>query len=94
MNRFTNPFDPDNTKIKAALRQWALAHLQLEDTTPVDIIEHTCSEPNCVHAETVISVGDTEGGRFFKISKPLVYIRKWDVPHWKEISHQQVTHQH
>jgi hypothetical protein len=94
MKGFKNPLDPDNLNIKTALRRWAIEKLALAENAEVQITEIQCAEPNCVHVETLISVVDTEGGRFFKINKPLVFIRKWDVQAWQEMGHQDAIHRH
>ncbi len=82
MKAFINPHDPDNIALKKTLSDWLKAKLVLDDDTEVSIREHLCSEPSCIHAETVFKVENsrnTEGPLFYKIAKPIVYIRKWDL---------------
>jgi hypothetical protein len=98
MKAFINPHDPDNVAIKATLSGWLRTKLALNDDAEVSVHEHLCSEPSCVHAETVFKVengqntvdeGNPEGGGkgllFYKIAKPIVYIRKWDLDAMKKI---------
>jgi hypothetical protein len=88
MKAFINPHDPDNIALKKTLSDWLKAKLALDDDTEVSIHEHLCSEPSCVHAETVFRVENgqnTEGPLFYKIAKPIVYIRKWDLDAMKKI---------
>ena len=71
MKKFNNPLDPDDLKIRAAIKLWTIDFLKLETPTEIEIIEHLCTEASCLHAETVIKVENTEGSSFFKIAKPL-----------------------
>jgi hypothetical protein len=89
MKAFINPHDPDNIAIKETLSGWLRTKLGLNDDTEVSIHEHLCSEPSCVHAETVFKVENgqnTEGSLFYKIAKPIVYIRKWDLDAMQKIA--------
>lgn len=94
MKKFINPLDPDDLKIKAAIQQWASDFLKLNASTAIDITEHLCTEVSCVHAETVIKLSDTEGVRFFKIAKPLTFIRKVDVQNMTPMNNGSITHKH
>jgi hypothetical protein len=88
MKAFINPHDPDNVAIKETLSGWLRTKLALNDDTEVSIHEHLCSEQSCVHAETVFRVENgqnTEGPLLYKIAKPIVYIRKWDMDALKKI---------
>jgi hypothetical protein len=86
MKAFINPHDPDNTALKKTLSDWLKTKLALNDNTEVSIHEHLCSEPSCVHAETVFRTENTEGVTFYKITKPIVYVRKWDLDALKKIN--------
>jgi NurA-like 5'-3' nuclease len=86
MKKFNNPLDPDDLKIKAAIRLWANDYLALTADYQLDILEHQCSDASCLHAETVLKVENTEGSRFFKIAKPLTFVRKIDIQNMKEIT--------
>ena len=89
MNTFKNPFDPDNSQTKVLLKQWVATKLTLSPQAVVEILEHHCSDSACLHAETIFRITDfnTEGGvitrnsdeKLYKIPKPLVFIRKWDI---------------
>lgn len=94
MKKFINPLDPDDLKIKAAIQQWTFDFFKLDASTRIDITEHLCTEASCVHAETVVKLSDTEGVHFFKIAKPLTFIRKIDVQNMKQINNDLVVHKH
>ena len=94
MTKFTNPLDPENIQIKKAIRQWIIARFKLDESVDIGIIEHQCTEASCVHAETVISFENTEGREFYKIAKPLVYIRKIDVALMQKTSSKNILHRH
>ena len=94
MKKFINPLDPEDLKIKAAIQQWTFDLFKLTDTTTVEITEHLCTEASCVHAETVVKLSDTEGVHFFKIAKPLTFIRKLDVQNMTQINNGLVIHRH
>ena len=94
MKKFINPLDPEDLKIKAAIQQWTLDFFKLNDATAIEITEHLCTEASCVHAETVVKLSDTEGVHFFKIAKPLTFIRKADVQNMTQINNGLVIHRH
>jgi hypothetical protein len=96
MNKFKNPLDPENIQIKALLKQWIIAKFQLKKTVDIEIIEHNCSEASCVHAETTISIAHIENTEkeHYKISKPLTFIRKWDMEALKKVNSPHNSHRH
>lgn len=94
MTQFKNPNDPENIQIKTAIRQWIIDRFKLDESINIDIVENRCTEASCVHAETIILVSDTEGSRFYKISKPLVFIRKLDVSLMPEMQTKPQVHKH
>jgi hypothetical protein len=94
MKKFINPLDPEDLNIKAAIKKWAFDSLKLDDATQIDITENLCSEASCVYAETVIKVENTEGVHFYKITKPLTFIRKMDVQNMKKMDAQTIQHTH
>ena len=95
MNKFTNPNDPENAQLKAVLKRWISEKLTLSSETLIEIEEHQCTEASCVHAETVFQVKNTEGGYdVYKIAKPLVFIRKWDIEGMKKSTSKLVLHKH
>jgi hypothetical protein len=72
MKAFINPHDPDNTALKKTLTDWLKTKLALNDDTEVSVQEHLCSEPSCVHAETVFKVENgqnTDGPLFLQNHK-------------------------
>jgi hypothetical protein len=85
MKTFINPHDPDNIALKKTLTEWLKTKLALNDDTEVSINEHLCSEPSCVHAETVFRTENNQEISFYKITKPIVYVRKWDLDGLKKI---------
>ncbi len=76
--QFKNPLDPQNIEVSKAIKQWTKSYLQLSDDTTITITELNCCGENCPHIETVITIW-TEKAQVFKILKPLVYVRKYDV---------------
>lgn len=76
--QFKNPLDPQNIEVSKAIKQWTKSYLQLSDNTTITITELNCCGENCPHIETVITIW-TEKAQVFKIPKPLVYVRKYDV---------------
>jgi hypothetical protein len=94
MKKFINPLDPEDLNIKAAIKKWAFDSLKLGDATQIDTTENLCSEASCVYAETVIKVENTEGVHFYKITKPLTFIRKMDVQNMKKMDAQTIQHTH
>ena len=81
---FTNPKDPGNILIKQLLAAWSLAKLALPAHTPVQIEELGCADGSCPVRETIIRIRMPEGERVFTISKPLTFVRKYDLAHWRE----------
>ena len=98
MKLFTNPLDPDNIKLKTTLSQWITAKWLLSPAAEIEINEMLCAEPSCIHTETIFKISDVQDElktvRFYKIAKPLVYIRKWDFDNLKETSSINSVHKH
>jgi hypothetical protein len=94
MKKFINPLDPEDLNIKAAITKWAFDYLKFDDSAQLDIIEHLCSDASCLHAETVLKVENTEGVHFYKIPKPLTFIRKIDVQNIKKMEVSKTPHNH
>ncbi len=103
MNQFRNPLDPDNLKAKDLLKKWLSIKLKLGATAHIDITEYQCAEPSCLHSETVFKVsqslntpkGINEGVQIYKIAKPLVFIRQWDIDAISEsIESKNLVHKH
>lgn len=85
MNKFTNPLDPNNERIKILLENWIRKNLLLTDTATVIIREQLCSEPSCLFAETIVTVEQEASYKTFIIAKPLTFVRERDVPTMREI---------
>ena len=104
MNAFKNPLDPDNLKAKELLKKWLSSKLKLDVDTRIDITEYQCADPGCIHSETVFQVfesPDTPSGiievesRHYKIAKPLVFIRQWDIDAIAPgVSSKSIVHKH
>ena len=88
MQKFTNPNDPNNTQLNETLKRWISEKLLLGDAAVIDIVEHQCRDASCLHAETVFKVKNGGEGSLYKIAKPLVFIRKWDVEAMKKVSYE------
>ena len=102
MKKFTNPNDPENVQLKSTLKRWISEKLVLSQEAVIEIEEHNCTEVSCVYAETVFTIkntpdvsGQVEGVMdFYKIAKPLVFIRKWDIEVMKRSTIKLVVHKH
>jgi hypothetical protein len=60
------------------IKSWVRSGLHVSDDTPITVTELACADPSCPIRETVILVL-TEPARQWKIGKPLIYVRKYDV---------------
>jgi hypothetical protein len=90
--RFENPNDPDNSQIRAALARW-LAESGYVGT--LEVVENVCTDPGCLHTETVLILENSDMPiQYFKIAKPLVYIRKWDIAALKALTTPPTVHRH
>ena len=76
--QFKNPLDPQNIAVSKAIKQWTKSYLQLSDDITITITELNCCGETCPHIETAITIW-TDKPTVFKIQKPLVYVRKYDV---------------
>jgi hypothetical protein len=94
MKKFINPLDPEDLNVKAAITKWAFDFLKLDEGARLDIVEHVCSDASCLHSETVLKVENREGVHFYKMAKPLTFIRKIDVQHMKKMDSKTTHHQH
>jgi hypothetical protein len=95
MKKFTNPLDPENVEIKKAIQDWVIEKFSLDkESCSIIVSEYTCKEPHCVYSETIISIKaplqnfmlSGDGIIKFRITKPLVYIRKNDIHNLKQNS--------
>lgn len=96
MSVFKNPLDPENLTIKSLLKEWVRNKLQLTETMSIEIEEHGCNEASCVYAETIFIITDisTSEKTLYKITKPLTFIRKWDMDNLQKISQYPLAHKH
>ena len=98
MKAFKNPLDLDNLKAKDLLKKWLSTKLKLEATAHIEITEYQCADAGCLHAETVFQVFEspnTEGVQIYKIAKPLVFIRQWDIDAIAQVTDSKnVVHKH
>jgi len=77
---FRNPFDNDNVTITKKVKEWTTSHFTLSINDIVLVSEVNCVEPNCPDYETEIIIVKSQGTRhYYKIRKPLTYLRKWDI---------------
>lgn len=91
---FSNPNDPDLSKTKATLSDWLRQAKAYAADTPIAIVEQRCSEPSCIHTETVFKVCLPEETVFYTVPKPLVFIRKWDIIALQPKNSTPPTHKH
>ena len=99
MSHFTNPNDPENVQLKITLSNWVCEYYKTHypDTEPfdaIDIVEYNCPDPGCLHAESLIEIRVGVVYHFFRIAKPLVYIRKGDISSMKETQWGMPNHKH
>ena len=103
MNAFKNPLDPENLKAKDLLKKWLSTKLKLGETAHIDITEYQFADPGCLHSETIFKVSESlntpeginEVGQIYKIAKPLVFIRQWDIDTISQtIESKNVVHKH
>ncbi len=77
---FRNPFDKDNVTITKKVKEWTAIHFTLSTNDIVLVSEVNCIEPNCPDYETEIIIVKSHGNKqYYKIRKPLTYVRKWDI---------------
>ena len=99
MNTFTNPNDPANVQIIAAIKNWTIERLAQQNKAPVNVEniavhEIKCAEPGCLFFETQIRIETEDQPQHFIIAKPLVYIRKPDVAGMKPAPSSTTLHSH
>jgi hypothetical protein len=88
MSKFNNPLDPENVEIRKAIRSWVIEKLSLDtEKYAIEINENTCTEPYCIHSETLIIIAaeatylneKTSENLYYSISKPIIFVRKIDI---------------
>jgi hypothetical protein len=94
MQKFINPNDPDNLQTIAWIERQTRLLLETEVGT-ISVEELSCNEAGCLHATSVICWANDLDIKYFKIPKPLVFIRKRDIEvALKESVIQKPLHQH
>lgn len=83
---FINPNDTSNTKLHSLIRTWVKDKFNLQEPWDLNVAEIKCADPGCPDIDTYITVVKEGQTRKFRIAKPLVYVRKWDIDGMKEIS--------
>jgi hypothetical protein len=77
MSIFKNPFDPNNELIIQKIKIWIVKKYKLiPETANISVNEVGCGDSNCPCVKTNISFGKNQK---IIISKPLVFIRQWDI---------------
>ncbi len=78
MFKYTNPSDPENVFLKAKLKEWLKLKLKTDAEVEAEFNELSCGIDHCPCITTEIKV-TSPVTETFRIGKPLVYIRKWDL---------------
>ena len=77
---FKNPFDPDNTIIKAKIKEWIGNSIKAEKAVNIEITELLhCLDRLCPDMTTKICISFKGETKTYTVAKPLVYVRKWDI---------------
>ena len=77
---FHNPFDPDNSIIKAKISEWIGNCIKVGTEVNVEIIElRHCIDRPCPDMTTKICISYLGENKIYTVAKPLVYVRKWDI---------------
>lgn len=94
MQKFTNPNDPENVQTLAWIQKQASLALETATET-ISVEELSCNESSCLHATVVIGWSNDANIKYFKIPKPLVFIRKGDIERaLKQPIFEKPLHQH
>ncbi len=97
MTTFSNPLDPQNERLFITLTQWLKEKFAFSNEAILEFNELKCAESSCIHHETAIKVTEPHQPNapyFFKIAKPLIYIRRWDIDALKPLPSAPVGHTH
>ena len=77
---FQNPFDPDNSIIKAKIKEWIGNSISIDTAANIEIIElRHCLDRPCPDMTTKICISYLGETKTYTVAKPLVYVRKWDI---------------
>lgn len=78
--RFTNPRDPENVAVTRKIKEWVRIYMPIEEDEAILVSEINCADPGCADMETMVALLSPKGKtRQFRIRKPLVYVRSWDI---------------
>ncbi|MBC7485843.1 MAG: hypothetical protein H7282_03735 [Cytophagaceae bacterium] len=83
---FVNPNDTANTKLHQLIRTWVKDKFALEEPLELLVSEIRCVDAGCPDVDTYITVIKDDQSRKFRIAKPLVYVRKWDIDGMREVT--------
>jgi hypothetical protein len=76
---FINPNDAGNAKLYKHIEQWVKAKFNLSEAAEITVSEIKCADAGCPDIDTYIYVKDQNEQKKYRIAKPLVYVRKWDI---------------
>jgi hypothetical protein len=94
MQKFINPNDPNNFQTIIWIEKQVRTLLET-DLGTISVEELSCNDSSCIHATSVICWANELDIRYFKIFKPLVYIKKRDIEAaLKQYVLQKPLHQH
>ncbi len=82
---FVNPNDVANAKLNKLIVQWVREKFVLDDAVEVLISEVKCADPGCPDIDTYVYVKGRDNTKKYRIAKPLVYVRQWDIEGMREI---------
>ena len=83
---FINPNDTANTKLHTLIRTWVKDKFALQEPLELIVSEIKCADLGCPDIDTYITFIKDGQSRKFRIAKPLVYVRKWDIEGMREVS--------
>lgn len=83
---FVNPNDTANTKLHLLIRTWVKDKFGLEEPLELLVSEIKCADVGCPDIDTYITIIKDDQSRKFRIAKPLVYVRKWDIDGMREVN--------
>lgn len=83
---FINPNDTGNTKLHTLIRTWVKDKFALQEPLELIVSEIKCADLGCPDIDTYITFIKDGQSRKFRIAKPLVYVRKWDIEGMREVS--------
>jgi len=82
---FTNPNDKANSKLHVLIGQWVREKFSLAVEAEISVTEIKCADVGCPDIDTYIHIKQGEQLQKYRIAKPLVYVRKWDIDGMREV---------